>query len=67
MPKAGKGLRNTQNNVQQDLNGQRLEGIAAEGGRPPPAQNVTSLGISVSEKEVSRFLWQKKKKKMLQQ
>lgn len=55
----GKASRNTQNNVQWDLNGQRLEGIAAEGGRPPPVQNVTSLGISVSEKEVSRFSWQK--------
>lgn len=47
----GKVSRRTQNNVKWGLNRQRAEGIAAEGGCPPPAQDVPSLASQYQKKK----------------
>lgn len=43
--------RRTQNDVKWGLTRQKVEGIAAAGGCPPPAQNVPSLASQYQEKK----------------
>lgn len=46
-----KASRRTYNEVKGDLTRQKVEGIAAVGGRPPLAQNMPSLASQYQEKK----------------